>query len=490
MSLDRNVMTLNATESVFGHECNVVVENDTPHEIEQIVVIHKHSGVTPPTHMLVWGDVPAGATTATETLQTKLSHGSFGREDWWLVTWRFKANPGSEDGWNWDMACPHCQKEDGTCETYVTEPDNFFSQLFLDPMTYVKTAVMAANVAISAATLGAGVVLGASLGGLVTESAASMMLDVAETTGFKDCAISYTDVQNALDNGIPLKIVISQPSRMHAPTAQINFFELNRAGHIRKTCKMTSQATPCDPPPLKDDDRSPDDVFVSFKNAGSARIKNMVIVHKFNGLRPRIQVKEWPSVDLEPGGTASAQLVSTVAGFSFRNDWWLVAWQEDSNSSDPFEACLVRSTISNMKSYDPAKFTPQDIIVGAATAAIGSDVVSNLADAATYMNEHNSALDSFGVNSRIEALLGHEVLQSLKSRGDSTDGLAKCNLGPKDVEAAPRGSPVVVHVPSGSADGEVAFKLHGEEDCHAKALPLRCLQTEQCLKLKACQELS
>merc|ERR1712203_1354298 len=91
--------------------------------------------------------------------------GSF---DWWLVTFSFKPD---EYG-----SCPYCskpnpedcKKEDGTCESWLIDADNYWEQQMLKTSTWVGAGSIAVGAVASALTAGIAAPLAVTLAGMVS----------------------------------------------------------------------------------------------------------------------------------------------------------------------------------------------------------------------------------------------------------------------------------------------------------------------------------
>jgi len=176
----------------------VEVENDTPYDIEQLVLIHKFNGVDPPAHVLFWDDVKSKTLSSPKEVTTRLGFGF--RNDWWMMSWNFKALPGQR--------CPCCTKVGGSCETWVTDPKNALGQFFLDPLSYVSLATTTVNAVVGIMSLGLGAGLGTFGGSLVVNTLAATLLAGESTSDMMDFGIREADLINWQDKQRPVRLRI------------------------------------------------------------------------------------------------------------------------------------------------------------------------------------------------------------------------------------------------------------------------------------------
>uniref|UniRef100_A0A7S4R6T7 Uncharacterized protein n=1 Tax=Alexandrium monilatum TaxID=311494 RepID=A0A7S4R6T7_9DINO len=198
MHADSKRHVLDSNSTGLPVKVGVQVENDTPYDIEQLVLIHKFNGVDPPAHVLFWDDVKSKTLSSPKEVTTRLGFGF--RNDWWMMSWNFKALPGQR--------CPCCTKVGGSCETWVTDPKNALGQFFLDPLSYVSLATTTVNAVVGIMSLGLGAGLGTFGGSLVVNTLAATLLAGESTSDMMDFGIREADLINWQDKQRPVRLRI------------------------------------------------------------------------------------------------------------------------------------------------------------------------------------------------------------------------------------------------------------------------------------------
>eukprot|EP00929_Paragymnodinium_shiwhaense_P073278 TRINITY_DN37303_c0_g1_i2.p1 TRINITY_DN37303_c0_g1~~TRINITY_DN37303_c0_g1_i2.p1 ORF type:complete len:721 (+),score=105.69 TRINITY_DN37303_c0_g1_i2:110-2272(+) len=183
---------------------SVQVENDTPYDIDQLMLIHKYNGLEDNTHVLVWDGIPTRTLSTPQRVFSELKENVWNhmfnwRQDWWVLSWKFKAKEGQR--------CPCCKKEDGNCETWVTDPNNAFGQFWMDPLSYVKIAGAVVNTVVGAMSMGTSVVVSAAVTSMVADCVTDIATTDDNTDGFKACGIGFDDYLNS-QRGLPMRFRI------------------------------------------------------------------------------------------------------------------------------------------------------------------------------------------------------------------------------------------------------------------------------------------
>uniref|UniRef100_A0A7S4R9L6 Up-regulated in Daf-2 domain-containing protein n=1 Tax=Alexandrium monilatum TaxID=311494 RepID=A0A7S4R9L6_9DINO len=194
--IKRHVLDSNST----GLPVNVgiQVENDTPYDIDQLLLIHKFNGVDPPVHVLQWDDVKSKALTPPKEVTTTTGFGL--RNDWWIMSWKFKAKKGQR--------CPCCKKKNGACEMWVTDPKNALGQFFLDPVSYVKIVGGIINSLVVAMSCGAAATAGTALMVSIADLLTDTLTADESTEGLMDFGIGEEDVTNWQEKRRPIRVRI------------------------------------------------------------------------------------------------------------------------------------------------------------------------------------------------------------------------------------------------------------------------------------------
>lgn len=180
-----------------------VIDNDTPYDIKEIMVMHKYNGLPTGegnTHIRVEHDLRSQQVSGVHMVKTMVGWDAL-RSDWWLLSWRFKAKKGQK--------CPACLKEDGSCESYVSDPDNSLMQSIMDPGTYVKLGGVAANVVVTALSFGTLTAASVALTATVANMTTGAITSDSNTDGFLGCGLHADDDANMRLRNVPVRIRIS-----------------------------------------------------------------------------------------------------------------------------------------------------------------------------------------------------------------------------------------------------------------------------------------
>mmetsp|Transcript_86349 Transcript_86349/g.267356 ORF Transcript_86349/g.267356 Transcript_86349/m.267356 type:complete len:725 (-) Transcript_86349:44-2218(-) len=198
MHADSKRHVLDSNSTGLPVNVGIQVENDTPYDIDQLLVLHKFNGVDPPVHVLQWEDVKSKALTQPKEVTTKTGVGL--RNDWWIVSWRFKAKKGQR--------CPCCKKKHGMCEMWVTDPKNALGQFFLDPVSYVKIVGGIINSLVVAMSCGAAATAGTALMVSIADLLTDTLTADESTEGLMDFGIGEEDVTNWQEKRRPIRVRI------------------------------------------------------------------------------------------------------------------------------------------------------------------------------------------------------------------------------------------------------------------------------------------
>eukprot|EP00930_Biecheleria_cincta_P065307 TRINITY_DN5106_c0_g1_i3.p1 TRINITY_DN5106_c0_g1~~TRINITY_DN5106_c0_g1_i3.p1 ORF type:complete len:491 (-),score=78.38 TRINITY_DN5106_c0_g1_i3:159-1631(-) len=444
----------------YGRACeiDVVVENLSGKRIDKLMIIHKHLGLDPPTHIMEWESIEPNQVTDVRKLSTEVGTWAL-RNDWWLATWTFEKSNGR---------CSECEKGDGTCATWLTVPSSKWLKTLLDPNTYVKAAVTTVGFAVDAASAGTLTTVSIALGGMVTSSVANRLLS-GNIDGFKVCGIKEEAMKKSRE-GKPMKIVIlPEPDESKAVLQPVKLV-IRQYVDDEDNCEMGATPMSCDRPTRTGGEV----VSVQLKNAASRHIKHAVLLHRFRGLDPSLEIMAWGRVGIQSTSEEKATMTKTR---SMYDDMWMMAWAEDG-----VDDCLVKSTVP--ETFWEALQSSPDLAAHMAASHAGhllvGDELSVMAEFTTHIQHHGIHHPSMGWGSEVEETLGKEALFHLASTQD-IDGFIKCNLETVDLKDSGQG-PIEIEV----RDGEVVFRLH-DRTCRAEVTE-KCRQTEACTRKKNCQK--
>eukprot|EP00930_Biecheleria_cincta_P020405 TRINITY_DN15361_c0_g1_i1.p1 TRINITY_DN15361_c0_g1~~TRINITY_DN15361_c0_g1_i1.p1 ORF type:complete len:567 (-),score=70.25 TRINITY_DN15361_c0_g1_i1:25-1725(-) len=463
----------------------VIVENYSGRRVKDFILLHKHTGLATgkKLHALVFNDIAPHTTTSAQEVVTKVGLGSL-RQDYWLASWRVApvVTESSPTG------CPVCAQLDGSCESWISAPDNFLYQSLMDPKVWITALT---NAAAAAAIAPLAVASGGFAGWLLLQAkiigiqflninannAFERILGDVDTDGYKHCDIKEKDFQNWETYQIPLKVVIppdpenynanaethgngTVTSSLRAPI-RIERYKRGDPSKVRSKCEIDATSLPC---------RAPDVLcmepcqYMSLRlSSNNNSVQEASVIHRNNNLQPNLETIEFDKEDLElqyPKTTrttlGSWHGVSTQTEY----DWWQVAWRT---------RCLMKKSGQKKFGYRKQQTMNTDAKTLGWRAAwmTGNAVVSGLAAPIKVMQKmsqhtHSSGAavltsDRFG--DRSINLFGREHLMEL-ARSDKTDsqGLFRCNILEQDMAG-----PVEFNIDSDSVELVRPFRQQGSQ---------------------------